>query len=114
MRISDWSSDVCSSDLVVARGTLGDGRGEGVEVDDDKVDAADAMRVHRGDMALVVAHREDAAVDGRVQRLDAAVHHLGKARQVGDIAHGMPRLEQGSGERRLGKDGVSTCRSTEW
>src|SRR3546814_3418282 len=26
MRISDWSSDVCSSDLLVAGGLLGDGR----------------------------------------------------------------------------------------
>ncbi|OQA30912.1 MAG: hypothetical protein BWY57_02604 [Betaproteobacteria bacterium ADurb.Bin341] len=45
-------------------------------------------------MALIVAHREDAAMNRRVQRLDAAVHHLGKAGEVGDVEHVMPRLAQ--------------------
>ena len=41
-----------------------------------------------------VAAREDAAVDRRVQRLDAAVHHLGKAGDVGDVRHGQARVGQ--------------------
>ena len=45
-------------------------------------------------MRGIVAHRQDAAVDRRVQRLDAAVHHLGKAGEVGDVAHVMPRFAQ--------------------
>src|SRR3546814_10152422 len=76
MRISDWSSDVCSSNLgvvlcrrthhrgaadvdilddVVARRPLRDRCGKGIEVDDNQVDAADAMRLHRPDMGRVVA-----------------------------------------------------------
>src|SRR3546814_3261515 len=107
MRNSDWSADVISSDLervvlrrrahhrgaadvdilddVVARRALGDGRGEGVEVDDDEVDRADAVRVHRRDMRDIVAHREAAAVGRRVERLDAAVHHPGNAGETGDV-----------------------------
>src|SRR3546814_8417229 len=49
------------------------------------------MRLHRPDMGRVVADGEDAAVNGRVQRLDAAVHHLGKTGEVGDVEDSMPR-----------------------
>jgi hypothetical protein len=33
-------------------------------------------------------------VNGRVQRLDAPVHHFRKAGEVGDIEHGVTRLTQ--------------------
>src|SRR3546814_11178063 len=52
------------------------------------------MLLHRRDMRGVVAHREDTAVHGRVQSLDAAVHHLGKAGEVGYIENIVPRLAQ--------------------
>jgi len=60
---------------------------EGVEVHHDQVDRCDAVRLHRTGMRLLVAPRQDAAVDLRMQRLDPAVHDLGKAgvcRDLGD------------------------------
>ena len=62
-----------------------DGFLERVEVDDEQVDRRDAMRLHRVGMFLVVADREQAAMHLGVQRLDPAVHHFGKARQLRDV-----------------------------
>ena len=42
----------------------------------------------------VVADGEDAAVDARMQRLDPAVEHLGKAGHLGDVAHGQAGVGQ--------------------
>src|SRR3546814_6601999 len=90
MRISDWSSDVCSSDL----------SGE--------------------------ACRGQQATDGRILALpDLQRHHGGRRRQPGKIrrqpAIGIEairaaiqrqdRIVLRSEERRVGKEGVSTCRS---
>src|SRR3546814_17576456 len=49
------------------------------------------MRLHRPDMGRVGADGEEGARNGRVQRLDAAVHHLGKTGEVGDVEDSMPR-----------------------
>ena len=38
--------------------------------------------------------REEPAMHGRVQRLHTSVEHLGKLRDVGDVAHGDLRLAQ--------------------
>ena len=59
---------------------------ERVEVDDDEIDRLDAVIVHRLGVLGVVAHAEQAAMHRRVQRLDAAVHDLGKAGELGDVA----------------------------
>src|SRR3546814_17656485 len=93
MRISDWSSDVCSSDLdseqhlVAAR----------FEVD--------------GHVAVAVSGEDEAA--RRIAFDDAALHALlvGEAirmlaRRIGELVVA-PRSE----ERRVGKECVSTCRS---
>jgi hypothetical protein len=58
---------------------------ERVEVDADQVDRLDAVLAHGGHVLGVVAQGEQAAVDLRVQRLDAAVHHLREAGDVGDV-----------------------------
>ena len=50
--------------------------------------------VQRGRVLGIVADGEDAAVDARVQRLDAAIEHLGKAGHVGDVAHGQAGVGQ--------------------
>jgi hypothetical protein len=42
----------------------------------------------------VVAQREERAVDARVERLDAAVHHFGEAGHVRHVAHFEARLAQ--------------------
>jgi len=43
------------------------------------------VRLHRRGVILVGADRQQAAMHLRMQRLDAAVHHLGKTGQLGDI-----------------------------
>ena len=58
---------------------------ERIEVDDDEIDRRDAVARDRLEVVGTMTPREDAAVDRRVQRLDAAVHHLGKAGHVGDV-----------------------------
>src|SRR3546814_16661975 len=83
MRISDWSSDVCSSDL------------------------GDAVEQHR------LGQRADDAfgiVGGNVEKADLfqmrIVQHVGEARNLGtgDVAG------RRSEERRVGKECVSPCR----
>src|SRR3546814_14999124 len=100
MRISDWSSDVCSSDLqnvVVGGGgrvqvsVLGPLRVIGADGCDLTPDGVLQRRL----LALLVANR------GRVVRADAAIEALWSA--------SLPRDR--SEERRVGKECVRTCRS---
>src|SRR3546814_19456683 len=91
MRISDWSSDVCSSDLPVARRILGGkdrklGTGAGADSD------------HFGGIVTRVIGID---LDFRL----LADMHVAK---LGFLEIGFdPRSE----ERRVGKECVSTCRS---
>src|SRR3546814_3128377 len=82
MRISDWSSDVCSSDLCARADFLHD------------ASAADVAG-HHNVMAVGVKSRQLRVVDVQVMR-------------NGEISQ---RLEGRSEERRVGKECVSTCRS---
>ena len=82
---------------------LGNGLLELIEVDDHEVDHADAVLGRLGHVLGVVAAGEQAAVHLGVQRLDAAVHHLGKARVLLDGHH----LHAGLGQharRAAGRD----------
>src|SRR3546814_14369434 len=83
MRISDWSSDVCSSDLRVHR--------------------RQGRRLLGGRQPLVGGHH--AGLRRWVQVLVADLEPGGRRRK--------PRLERGkrSEERRVGKECVSKCRS---
>src|SRR3546814_11783876 len=115
MRISDWSSDVCSSDLlsslvaeqlVVAEGQ----RGFRVA----SISAADLLDLTD---ARVLLERE--AVRRAIERADAS-----SRAQIMSAFHRLDRVEAGlhdqhritgewdrSEERRVGKECVSTCRS---
>ena len=62
---------------------LGHGGFEGIEIDRDQVDRLDAVLVHH--RAVQRTATEDAAMDLRVQGLDAAVHHFREAGVVGDF-----------------------------
>src|SRR3546814_12091585 len=95
MRISDWSSDVCSSDLRIARGDVGTEllARFGVE----KVIEAGARR-DRPVIATLGTNLQGAFELGAVQ------HRLAGA------AFG-PQTFRRSEERRVGKECVSTCRS---
>src|SRR3546814_20057227 len=98
MRISDWSSDVCSSDL--------HGAGEIRHANDAQdrteylllVDAhlgGDLIEQRRPDKEPLLGprHRETTAVDDQAS------------------AFGDPGVDERSEERRVGKECVSTCRS---
>src|SRR3546814_18795269 len=86
MRISDWSSDVCSSDLV----------GDEHLVEDLVVDGLILDRDHIFDAAVEIARHP---VGRRHEQLHAVMR---QRRAIG---------ESRSAERRVGKEFVSTCRS---
>src|SRR3546814_15693271 len=123
MRISDWSSDVCSSDLLLLRTSLRD--------------LIPRIRMpHHAGGRVVPQHPRDALVGGfgavadddnaAVLRIahpyPAAVVQADPGGAAGDVEHG---VEQGpvadgvgavphrfrSEESRVGKEGVSTCSS---
>src|SRR5690606_6348301 len=74
-------------DDVVIGSARGDGLLEGVEIDRDEVDGADFVLCHRGGVGWVVPYRKKSAMHFGVEGLDAAIHHFGKAGEVGDLAH---------------------------
>src|SRR3546814_15151337 len=94
MRISDWSSDVCSSDLAAA-GQLAPQDGREGEADEVVEGAARHVGV---DQLLVEAARVLESLDHRLLG-DLVEHH---ALDVNAVR---------SEERRVGKECVSTCRS---
>src|SRR3546814_18184990 len=90
LRISDLSSDVCSSDLHAATARAAAWR--------QRVRSVDGRARVRGAVHRVLgirARQRGHATDG------------GRSRQRGAVARGAERSE----ERRGGKEGVSTCRS---
>src|SRR3546814_12765501 len=94
MRISDWSSDVCSSDLRrLDRGLLHDEEND--------------RRHHEGDVDLLLLHQcQD---ERRIDILDDDV--LRAMRMADETDIDARDMEKRSEERRVGKEGVSTCRS---
>ncbi len=63
------------------------GRLERIEVDAHEVDLLDVVLGQRRDVLGIGAHGQQARVQARMQRLDAAVHHLRKPGEVLDRAH---------------------------
>src|SRR3546814_14047862 len=103
MRISDWSSDVCSSDLIAREMARVEKVGAAYLFLDDPayppllaaLDDAPAALTWRGDLSL--AARTTVAMVG--------------ARNASAAACRFARQLASSEERRVGKEGVSTCRS---
>src|SRR3546814_12450250 len=91
MRISDWSSDVCSSDLLLHRGFLA--RDDAL-LDEGAADGIEGMAVGAG----------------KAHPLHAAVGEDDAARALDMEEEGIHRVSR-SEERREGKECVSTCRS---
>src|SRR3546814_16067443 len=103
MRISDWSSDVCSSDLA-------DVKAGGCATADDfgdrvggEVGIARILALRRVDKIDVFTECEALALDARAQLLFSGAG-IGGALQRNDLA-------LRSEERSVGKECVRTCRS---
>src|SRR5262249_40685423 len=75
---------------------VGRGASKRIEVHDDDVDQADAVLLEGGEIVGPIAPRQNAAVEGRVQRLDPAVHHLGEARDGRHIDDRQAGVDEGS------------------
>src|SRR3546814_16021151 len=113
MRISDWSSDVCSSDL--AGGIVGHNLIERPDFGHRRAHAITKPFAHLGNCSL--------RAGGTVyldDQLAPCQFHIGKNRRAvihgrdeGPLAFGRLRLLvlRSSEERRVGKECVSTCRS---
>src|SRR3546814_15854664 len=100
MRISDWSSDVCSSDLDMVP-TQGTAIGAAIELGMRSFDFDNGMS-----KAMIIItdgenHEDDAVAAAKMaQEKGVTVHVVGVGSQEGR-----------SEERRVGKECVSTCRS---
>src|SRR3546814_16696601 len=92
MRISDWSSDVCSSDLVM--------------IFDDQCDAAEEVFAQPVDQCTRTLHPDDRL---RRDQMDRG-RPLGQALDHARMANA-PRVDDRSEERRVGKECVSTFRA---
>src|SRR3546814_12314266 len=98
MRISDWSSDVCSSDLPVAR----------LPGEEDVVHVV-GVALLAGVVDLVELGREGAAPAD--QRVDLGNLHASHHGQPVGCQHAQLLIGLRSEERRVGKECVSPCRS---
>ena len=67
---------------------------ERIEVGDQHIDAGNAVGLHGLGMLGIVANSQEPAMDTGMQGLHPAVHDLGKAGQLGDVAHGKAGLAQ--------------------
>src|SRR3546814_14781832 len=107
MRISDWSSDVCSSDLV---GLEGAGNGAGARSAEPRgarySRLCRARRHGQGYLHPRALARRGAlsGEDGTEPRRRVLLALIGASR----------RYEERSEERRVGNESVSTCRSRGW
>src|SRR3546814_7495330 len=101
MRISDWSSDVCSSDLFMgATGTLW---ADFVQTFLKAVLAGYALGCGSGFLVALLVDR--------VPFLQRGLLPLGNFVSALPIVGVAPIMVMRSEERRVGKEGVSTCRS---
>src|SRR3546814_15794211 len=115
MRISDWSSDVCASDLQGVR-----------RIDEEKVVVAPICEPCQGNASA----DEDAkqkpklrvrspaplrrVIDRRCPRDLQRLKRWQPAARTGALTRPAPRASEATGERRVGEEGVGTGRSWGW
>src|SRR3546814_9404187 len=103
MRISDWSSDVCSSDLHGVGGAAhGDVEAHGV------LERGEARDVARQDARVVLLVEAPGDVDHEMPGFAEQPLAVGMGRQHRAVAR--PRQAERSEERRVGNEGVRTSR----
>ncbi len=93
-------------DLVIVHAGLRHRCREGIEIHDEQVDGQDAFALHHRIVGATAA--EEATVDLRMQRLDAPVHDLRKAREIGHFTH----FDAGIGQRTRGTAGGQQLHAT--
>src|SRR3546814_16381324 len=99
MRISDWSSDVCSSDLPVAQAVMFC-----------LMDVSGSMTEHMKDLAKRFFALLHLFLSRCYEHVEVVfIHHTDRAAEVDEQTFFYSRSE----ERRVGKECVSTC-STRW
>src|SRR3546814_12803012 len=98
MRISDWSSDVCSSDLVRATGCEAEAQGEGC--------CGDSGATDGGGVLHGPAFRWWLLVGSDSELMSGWIGH-----QRTEMTISWMPLDPRSEERRVGTECVSTCRS---
>src|SRR3546814_15616928 len=97
MRISDWSSDVCSSDLQEARAKLA---AESADMSAEEALGEPSAKTYRQAVTQIVIADVSMSLDN-VLAVAGAAHE-----NMGILVAGLR-----SEERRVGKECVSTCRS---
>ena len=95
------TADIDVLDAVGKIAAARDGGFERIEIDDQNIDRADAVRAHRLRMLGIAADRQQPAMHRRMQRLDAAVHHF---RKFGQFAH-LDDRQAGIAQRHAGAAG---------
>src|SRR3546814_9836020 len=107
MRISDWSSDVCSSDLLLSE--LPAAKGCGIDISAAAVEqaAVNAARLDFDARARFLRHSWTAGLALEGTSWDVTVSNPPYIAS-GEIAGLAPERSE---ERRVGKECVSTCRS---
>src|SRR3546814_13087185 len=111
MRISDWSSDVCSSDLIFTHGLVSSQTGWGAATICDAPSLFQPQMRNSCGSVLFLVHQLVGADPG---------HHgaqLGTRlldRMSGGPITGGLQFRLRSEARRVGKEGVSTCRTGWW
>src|SRR3546814_15212426 len=114
MRISDWSSDVCSSDLHAHEGDGRERRAQPLEILSEAAGVEGRGENRTADIHAALHRRMIIRVErrheGDIRLALEPVEHLRSG-----IEKGVDRLrlEPRSEERRVGKECVSTCR-TRW
>src|SRR3546814_19495255 len=105
MRISDWSSDVCSSDL---RYQFAAARAAMSSVMKAPIQLSIAGMIGEGDDVAVEAETDSEMLNGR--RYNHRYHFVIRLRD-GKFCEVREDRSRSSEERRVGKECVSTCRS---
>src|SRR3546814_17740578 len=95
MRISDWSSDVCSSDLAAVVGFPHDIKGQGIYA---------YVTLNAG------VEPNDEIVAALKQQVRKEIGPIATPDHI-HLTPGLPKTRSRSEERRVGKECVSTCRS---
>src|SRR3546814_15985446 len=107
MRISDWSSDVCSSDLAKGRLYFTANRNTPIE---QQLYAIDIARPNQLTQLTENGWTNGASMDGAASRIVVSRSKTDHPAQV-YLADAAGKRIARSEERRVGKECVSTCRS---